>query len=98
LKKVITPLEAKTTVENVTPEMAEAYLELPRGCSWKGCKASYQSKMPKGWRCIGIYTEDILDGEIDGVLCPKHVLELTNNLVMGFRLSVAITEESRSDN
>lgn len=95
VREKLVPLQEEVVL--VTPEMAKEMLSGEMGCAWKGCEASYKgTQMPPGWRCIGIYTKDILDGQIDGVLCPAHVAELGKYLMMGFRLVAVADEANRS--
>ena len=96
--KGITPLEGYSKTVTITPELAKEMLAKGFACAWTGCKSNYKSEMPKGWRCIAIFKEDILDGEIDGVLCPLHITEFSKYLKSGYALSLITTEESRSSN
>jgi hypothetical protein len=94
----ILPLESKCKDMEITPEMAAEMLQLPIRCALKDCGANYRGEMPSGWRCIGVHKEDVLDWEIDGVLCPKHLEELGDKLTMGFKLSLVAAEVNRNGN
>jgi hypothetical protein len=65
-------------------------------CAWIGCKEIYEIKggidsihPPAGWRLIFVTKGDIgevkniIEADVDGVLCPKHFKELLALLKVG---------------
>lgn len=74
----IIPLEGKTELTYVTPEMAKAWLARGIVCAWKGCQAKYKGKLPSEWRMIMVFKsyDAMLSGEVDGSLCPQHIKEI----------------------
>jgi hypothetical protein len=79
--------------KEIIPNVEKGALPKGRLCAWKDCQSSYQGKLPPGWRWLAIYKEGVLDGEIDGVLCPAHVAEVGNYLRNGAKLSHNSAEE-----
>lgn len=49
-------------------------------CIWKGCNQQFVGReLPAGWKSIVVtkdLTLNLLDAEVDGVLCPEHFVEL----------------------
>jgi hypothetical protein len=77
--KGILPLGVESKEVIITPKMAKKILQGEHACGWlnsdikTSCDASYKGmNMPKGWKCLNIFTENSLDGEVDGTLCPAH--------------------------
>jgi hypothetical protein len=80
----------KTKVSELTKMPVDDVGNLPQGCAWKGCRASFKGEMPSGWVNLITYWAkepqtsfmDIPPQDIrrDTALCPQHARELESYL------------------
>ena len=60
-------------------------------CAWKGCNRTVfiADTLPAGWKCIVVAPgsmyrkQNLLNVNVDGVLCPEHFTELLGLLKVG---------------
>jgi len=60
-------------------------------CAWKGCKRTVVASdvLPADWKCIVVApgslfkAENLMNADVDGVLCPEHFAELQSLLKIG---------------
>lgn len=60
-------------------------------CAWKGCSRVIfiGDTLPAGWKCLVVAPgslfreQNLLNADVDGVLCPEHFAELHGLLKIG---------------
>ena len=67
-------------------------------CAWEGCRETFEGylpQLPDGWKVLVVAdgslleSENLLNADIDCVLCPKHNVELRKLLWHGHHFAPA---------